>query len=110
MFISAATTGGHVTNLAASSPATTGTGSTSSSTSSSTATQGASSAEDMFLNLLITEMQTQDPTSPMDPTQMVGQMLSMNQLDQLIQINQLLQGSPLNTTGSGATQPAAGGN
>jgi len=50
-----------------------------------------------FLQLLCTELQCQDPTSPVDPTQMVGQMISLNQLDQLISINQ-------NTT------PTTGGN
>jgi flagellar basal-body rod modification protein FlgD len=35
-------------------------------------------------------LQNQDPTSPVDPTQMVGQMISLNQLEQLIGINQTL--------------------
>ncbi len=48
-------------------------------------------AEQAFMSLLITELKAQDPTSPMDPTQMVGQMLSMNQLNELISINQTLQ-------------------
>jgi flagellar basal-body rod modification protein FlgD len=64
----------------------------------------AQDAQSTFLNLLVTELKAQDPTSPMDPTQMVAQMLSMNQLDQLIQINQTLQ------AGLSATQPPAGGN
>lgn len=41
-----------------------------------------------FLNLLVKELQNQDPTAPMDSTAMVGQMISLNQLDQLISINQ----------------------
>ncbi len=51
----------------------------------------AQDAQSTFLSLLVTELKAQDPTAPMDPTQMVAQMLSMNQLDQLIQINQTLQ-------------------
>ena len=43
-----------------------------------------------FLNLLVQELQNQDPTSPMDPTAMVGQMISLNQLSQLISINSAL--------------------
>jgi flagellar basal-body rod modification protein FlgD len=43
-----------------------------------------------FLNLLVKELQNQDPTAPMDSTAMVGQMISLNQLDQLISINQTL--------------------
>ena len=64
----------------------------------------AQDAQSTFLNLLVTELKAQDPTSPMDPTQMVAQMLSMNQLDQLIQINKTLTGL------STPTQPPAGGN
>jgi len=64
----------------------------------------AQDAQSTFLNLLVTELKAQDPTSPMDPTQMVAQMLSMNQLNQLIQINQTLQAS------LSATQPPVGGN
>jgi flagellar basal-body rod modification protein FlgD len=64
----------------------------------------AQDAQSTFLNLLVTELKAQDPTSPMDPTQMVAQMLSMNQLNQLIQINQTLQ------AGLSATQPPVGGN
>jgi len=63
----------------------------------------ANSASDMFLQLLVTQLKTQDPTSPMDPTEMVGQMLSMNQLNELIQIRQLLQGVSPTATGNSAT-------
>ena len=45
-----------------------------------------------FLQLLTTELQNQDPTQPVDPTAMVGQMISLNELDQLISINQILSG------------------
>src|SRR5580698_8239016 len=60
------------------------------SSSSSSATQSSNSAEQTFIQLLVTELQSQDPTSPMDPTTMVSQMFSMNQLQQLININQTL--------------------
>lgn len=49
---------------------------------------------DLFLTILVAELKSQDPTSPLDPNQMVGQMMSMNQLNELIQIRQLLQGQP----------------
>jgi flagellar basal-body rod modification protein FlgD len=45
-----------------------------------------------YLQLLIAELQAQDPTSPLDPNQMTAQIVSLNQLDQLIQIRSLLQG------------------
>ena len=49
--------------------------------------------ENLFLSILVAELKTQDPTSPMDPTEMVGQMLSMNQLNELIAIHQALSGT-----------------
>ena len=70
------------------------TSATAASPGSSTSTSANSSTGDLdttFMNLLITELQSQDPTSPMDPTEMVGQMISLNQLDQLMSINQLVQ-------------------
>jgi flagellar basal-body rod modification protein FlgD len=58
--------------------------------------------------LLVTELQNQDPTQPVDPTEMVGQMVSLNQLDQLISINQTLTnmstGSSTAASTSGTTQ------
>lgn len=91
-------------NIAAPQDASTSSSSSSSSSNSSTSS---SSLQTTFLNLLVTELQNQDPTSPVDPTAMVGQMVSLNQLDQLIAINQTLTGFvPPSTTasGTGSTQ------
>jgi len=60
----------------------------------------------IFLNLLVKELQNQDPTAPMDSTAMVGQMISLNQLDQLISINQVL--SSLSTPTASATGSKTG--
>jgi flagellar basal-body rod modification protein FlgD len=51
-----------------------------------------------FLSLLAQELQNQDPTAPVDPTEMVGQMISLNQLEQLISINQNLTPSTTSST------------
>jgi flagellar basal-body rod modification protein FlgD len=64
-----------------------------------------SSLESTFLNLLVTELQNQDPTQPVDPTAMVGQMVSLNQLDQLISINQTLSGMSTGSSTAGSTSP-----
>jgi flagellar basal-body rod modification protein FlgD len=58
------------------------------------------------MSLLLAELQSQDPTAPMDTTQMVGQMVSLNQLDELISIQGILQ----NSLGSGtaATSSSTG--
>ncbi len=61
------------------------TGSTTGSTSGSGL--ASSTTGTTFLNLLVKELQNQDPTAPMDSTAMVGQMISLNQLDQLVSIN-----------------------
>ena len=60
------------------------------------------SIESTFLTLLAQELQNQDPPAPMDSTEMVGQMISLNQLDQLANINQVLT-SALGSNGSGGT-------
>ncbi len=59
-----------------------------------------------FLSLLVQELQNQDPTQPMDPTEMVGQMISLNQLDQLISINQALTPAT-STAAAGSGTPSA---
>jgi len=83
--------------------------SSSSSSNPTTPDQAANNAEQTFLSLLVTELKAQDPTSPMDPTTMVGQMLSMNQLNELISINQTLQTafglSPASTANSATSSP-----
>jgi|SRR5271165_1060727 len=75
-------------------------GTTSGQAAGSTNQSTAGGLDTTFLNLLITELQSQDPTAPMDATQMVGQMVSLNQLDQLIGIHQILQ------TNYGGAQPS----
>lgn len=79
-----------------------GTGTNGTSTGNGTS---ATSLQATFLNLLATELQNQDPTQPVDPTEMVGQLVSLNQLDQLISINSTLTnltgGSSTTGTGTG---------
>lgn len=76
-----------------------------SSATSQTATQPSSSTsgsglDTMFMKLLITQLQNQDPLSPMDPSSFVSQLVQVNSLDQVSQINQLLQ-STLGTASKG---------
>lgn len=51
---------------------------------------GTSGVSDLFLQLLATQLKTQSPTDPVDPTAFVGQLIQFNSLDQLTQIRQLL--------------------
>jgi len=63
---------------------TTGTGSSSSSSDNSDITSSD------FLQLLVSELQNQDPTQPTDPDAYVQQLVGVNSLQQLISINQEL--------------------
>ena len=80
----------------------------SSSTSSDSNSLSADNLGSTFLELLSQELQNQDPTSPVDPTEMVGQMISLNQLDQLIGINQTLTDATGSST-TGTSSDAATG-
>lgn len=63
----------------------------------------------MFITLLIAQLKNQDPTSPMDPTQFVNQLVQFNSLEQLIGINQELQPPPPPPAGgSGGTGNGSG--
>jgi len=58
-----------------------------------------------FLQLLIAEIKTQDPLSPMDSTNFVTQLAQFNSLEQLISINgnleQLVNGANVDNSGPG---------
>lgn len=59
----------------------------SSNTASSSTDTTASSMQSMFLTLLTTELQTQDPTAPEDPTEMVTQLAQFDSLNELVSMN-----------------------
>ena len=66
---------------------------TASTTSSSSSTEssglgGTAPSEQMFLQLLVAQIQNQDPTSPQDPSQFVAQLAQFSQLEQVIAIRQ----------------------
>ena len=94
-------------NTQAKANATTGSSSPSDSGSDSNSLS-ATNLGSTFLELLAQELQNQDPTSPVDPTQMVGQIISLNQLDQLIGINQTLTDAADGTTSAPSTGTGSG--
>lgn len=60
----------------------------------------------MFLQLLVAQLQNQDPTSPLDPSQFVGQLAQFSELSEVTQIDQLLlqyTSTGSGTSGSGTT-------
>ncbi len=79
----------------------------STSTNSSTGGSSAVISSNDFLQLLVTEMQNQDPTSTTDPNQYIDQLVNVNSLEQLISINQEL-GVALGGAG-GSTGGSTGG-
>jgi flagellar basal-body rod modification protein FlgD len=84
---------------------------TATSSSGSTANNAASGlGEDTtqtFLTLLMAQLKTQDPLSPMDPNQMVTQLVQFNSLGQLMSIRQLLEQQT--DAAKDTAQAAAGG-
>jgi flagellar basal-body rod modification protein FlgD len=69
---------------AATSQATTSTGSsTGTGTSTSTGSSGAAASEGTFLQLLVSQLQNQDPLNPMDSTTFVTQLAQFSQLETL---------------------------
>lgn len=65
-----------------------------SSSSSTSTTGGAAPAStvdyNQFLQLLIAELQNQDPTNPADPTQFMSQLASFSAVEQQVQTNSTL--------------------
>lgn len=87
--------------------------SSSSSSSSSSSTKSTALGKDDFLKLLMTQMQNQDPTKPMDDTATIAQLAQFSSLEQMQNINSATLGTQANelvgrtitwTDTSGATQ------
>jgi flagellar basal-body rod modification protein FlgD len=59
----------------------------------------------MFMQLLVAQLQNQDPTSPVDPTTFTSQLVQFNMLDQLTQINNTMTNAfgPPSTAASSST-------
>ncbi|MBZ5610063.1 MAG: hypothetical protein LAP38_17510 [Acidobacteriia bacterium] len=82
------------------------------SNSSSSALAGATDKltnESTFLQLLVAQVQNQDPLNPTDSIQFVGQLVQFSQLEQLLGINQGVQSLVTSTTPSSPTTPPANG-
>ncbi len=61
-----------------------------SSASTSSTTSSASSLQSTFLQLLVTQLQNQDPTNPMDSAQMTSQLAQINMVSGISQLNTTL--------------------
>jgi len=97
-------------------PSTSDTAATSQTTAAAAATAASTDAlgnEDTFLQLLVAQIQNQDPTQPIDSTTFLTQLASFSQLEQLIGIRQdVSQLDPTATSGTTnqttATSPTTG--
>jgi len=81
--------------------------SNSSASSGSNLSSNGQVSESSFLQLIATELQAQDPTNPLDPSQFLGQLVQFNMLDQVTGIYNLLANGAATAAGSSA-QPASG--
>lgn len=72
----------------------------------SNATQGM--GQDAFLQLLVTQLQNQDPLKPQDPTQFVAELAQFSSLDMLGQINTSVQslGTQIGASSSSTATPS----
>jgi flagellar basal-body rod modification protein FlgD len=73
-------------------------GTTDTGSTSKAAAKAATDVQSTFLSLLTTELKAQDPTSAMDSTTMVNQMIALNQLNQVIAIREMVQAASKTTT------------
>ena len=69
-------------------PITSSSSTSSQSSQASTALGGTAPTEEMFLQLLVAQMQNQDPLNPTDSTQFVTQLAQFSELEQVIGIRQ----------------------
>ena len=68
-------------------------------------------SRDAFLSLLVTQLQHQDPTEPMDNSQFIAQLAQFSSLEQLQQVNTTLSGiasyfQEIQAAANAATTPA----
>jgi flagellar basal-body rod modification protein FlgD len=83
------------------------TGSSTSSTSTSTSNSTSSSSlQSTFLQLLVTQLQNQDPTNPMDSSQMTSQLAEINTVSGISQLNTTLSSLASQLTAQQQTQSA----
>lgn len=83
------------------------TGSAGSNNSSNPDTSTATITANDFLQLLVTELQNQDPTADTDPNEYVDQLVQVNSLQQLIQIDTNTTSPSSSGSGSGGSSSAA---
>jgi len=64
--------------------------------------------EDQFIQLLVSQMQNQDPTQPMDGTQLAAQLAQFSSVEQLMNVNTKLDSITALLTPPASTPSNAG--
>jgi flagellar basal-body rod modification protein FlgD len=82
--------------------------SASGSSNSSASSSNTDISQSSFLQLIATELQAQDPTNPLDPSQFMGQLVQFDTLDQVTGIYNLLAGGSNVAAGSGTSAAPTG--
>lgn|ERR1035438_424530 len=96
------------TSAAATAPgASTSAASSTSASAASAAAGPAPPSESMFLQLLVAQLKYQDPSTPQDPTQFVGELAQFSQLEQTIGIKTDTGTIVQDLTPAATTPPAA---
>ncbi|KVN36258.1 flagellar biosynthesis protein FlgD [Burkholderia pyrrocinia] len=85
---------------------TNGTSATGTSTGSTLSTTSASDLQTTFLKLLVTQLKNQDPTSPVDSSQMTSQLAQINTVSGIAQLNSSLTSLSTQLTAGQQTQAA----
>ncbi|GEM_PF-1432219 len=75
--------------------------------SASSSVLSASSNEQMFLQLLVSQLKNQDPLNPVDGTQFVSQLSQFSELEQLIAIRGDIESAANNNSGTAAANANA---
>jgi flagellar basal-body rod modification protein FlgD len=92
------------------SPASSGAASNPSAASSSSTTAGSTGntapSEEMFLQLLVSQIQNQDPLNPADSTQFVSQLAQFSELEQVVAIRGDIETAMSSSAQQNATNPA----
>jgi flagellar basal-body rod modification protein FlgD len=83
-----------------------GTSSATGSTSSTASTSTGSGLQSTFLQLLVTQLQNQDPTNPMDSSQMTSQLAEINTVTGISQLNTSLSSLATQINAGQTTQSA----
>jgi flagellar basal-body rod modification protein FlgD len=83
----------------------------SSSSSSSASSTASAPSEEMFLKLLVSQLQNQDPLNPTDSTQFVSELAQFSELEQVIAIRGDIEkgSSPSTQSSTQSTQSSTSG-